>query len=255
MVGVCVGVSAVPSSLWAAPADPSSNSTNYRVIESEVGGNGQFLSGSASYNINPNIDDGGSSLGEAAVGNSGSANYQINSGFNTTSQPGLTLIVNTSSVDLGVLSTSVASTVTATFDVLNYTSYGYVVSVIGATPVNSGHNLTALTTDTASAATTEQFGINTRANSSPAIGADPVQLPDATFSFGVSGDGITGTYGTTRPYTVPNKWRYNSGETIASAPKSSGATRYTVSFLANISSTTPGGKYTGGLSIVATGTY
>jgi hypothetical protein len=248
VVALVLGAPSVAYAEWQ-------QSTNYGMNESEVGGNGQFDSSSANFSINPNVDDGGSSLGENAVGNSSSANYQTNSGFNTTAQPGLTLVVNTSSADLGVLSTATASTATATFDVSDYTSYGYVVQIVGATPAISGHNLTALTTDTASAATTEQFGVNTRVNTSPSSGADPVQLPDATFSYGVSGDGSTGAYGSTRPYTIPNQWRYNSGETIASAPKTSGDTRFTISFLANISSTTPGGKYTGALSIVVTGTY
>lgn len=241
---------------FATLGDPTSSSNSYQVIEGEVGGNGQFNSSSTSYTLNPNVDDGGSSLGESAVGNSASNNYSSGAGFDTTAQPGLTLVVNTGLVDLGVLSTITASTGTATFSVKNYTSYGYVVQVIGATPTHSGHPLAALTTDTASAAGTEQFGINLRTNTSPTtVGADPVQVPSSTFSYGVAGDGVTGTYGTTRPYTIPGNFRYNSGETIASAPKSSGETDYTMTLMANISTTTPGGNYTGPLTIVATGTY
>jgi hypothetical protein len=231
-------------------------STSYSMNESEIGGNGQFNSSSTTYKINPVTDDGGSSLGESAVGSSASANYSSGAGFNTTAQPGLTMTVNTGSVSMGPLSAVAATTGTATFDVTDYTSYGYAVQVIGSTPVNPyGRHLTALATDTASVATTEQFGINTRSNSSPASGTDPQELPDATFSFGVSGDGSTGTFGTTRPYTIPNQWRFNSGETIASSPKTSGDTHYTISFLANISSTTPAAVYTGNMTILATGTY
>jgi hypothetical protein len=246
-----------------AASDPTMTSTSFSVTESEVGGNGQFSSSSSNYNINPYSDDAGSSLGESAVGNSTSNNYQTNSGFNTTGQPGLTMVVNTGSINLGTLSSSVATTATATFDVTDYTSYGFAVQVIGSTPANSGHNLTALTTDTTSAATTEQFGINLVSNSSPvSFGANPLYVPDnvtypsaSSFSYGVAGDGSTGTYGTNRPYTVGGKYRYNSGETIASSPKSSGDTRFTMSFLANISSQTPGGQYTGNISLVATGTF
>lgn len=237
-------------------ADPDLVSNSYRVNESMVGGTGDFNSASSSYKFSPGVDDGGSTLGDNFVGNSSSTSYQVNSGFNTTAQPALTMIVNTGSADLGALSSTVAKTATATFSVKNYTSYGYAVSIVGTAPSNSGHPLTTLATDTASAAGTEQFGLNLVANTSPVtFGADPAQTPGSAFSYGVAGDGATGTYGTTRPYTQNGKFRYVSGETVASSPKSSGETDYTLSFLANMSTVTPGGQYTGNLSIVATGTY
>lgn len=256
LVGGCVLQLVLVNPVLAVASDPLMTSSNYSLFENEVGGNGSFDSGSTNFKITPSTDDGGSSLGEAAAGGSSSTNYQLGAGFNSTAQPGLTFVVNTSSVDLGSLSTSVASTATATFSVKNYTSWGYAVTIVGAAPTNSGHALTSLSTDTASAATTEQFGINLRANTSPvSVGADPVQVPGSSFSYGAAGNGSTGTYGTTRPYTIPNNYRYVSGETIASAPKTSGETDYTISFLANISTATPGGKYSGSLILVATGTY
>jgi hypothetical protein len=248
-------VLAIAGPAQAALGDPSSASSNFRVVEGEIGGNGQFTSNSSNFSITPNIDDGGSSLGESFVGNSGSTNFQTNSGFNTTAQPSLTFVVNTSLVSLGVLSPGSASFGTATFNVKDYTSYGYIVQIVGATPKNNGRPLIALTTDTASAAGTEQFGVNIVRNISAAQGADPVQIPGASFSYGVAGDGSNGTFGTTRPYTITDKWRYNSGETLASGAKSSGETDYTVTFLANISTTTPGGTYSGGIQLVATGSY
>ncbi len=245
----------LPASVLAAIGDPSFTSTNYRVLESEIGGNGQFNSSSTNYSINPNIDDGGSSLGESAVGNSSSTSYQTNAGFDTTAQPGLTFIVNTSALYLGILTPASKSTGIANFSVKDYTSYGYVVQMIGSSPTYGGHNLTPLATDTSSAAGTEQFGVNTVRNTVAAIGADPAQVPSVSFSFGVAGDGVTGTYGTTRPYTISDKWRYVSGETIASGPKSSGETDFTMTFLANITNQTPGGTYSGNISLVATGTF
>jgi hypothetical protein len=107
-----------------------------------------------------------------------------------------------------------------------------------------------LASDTTSSNGTEQFGVNCVVNASPsAIGADPVQVPSSSFSYGVCGDG-THTW-----YNQTGKYRYNSGETLVSAPKSSGETDYTATFMANISNTTPGGTYTGSLTLVATGTY
>jgi hypothetical protein len=133
------------------------------------------------------------------------------------------------------------------------------VTVLGNTLSYGGHSITPMTTTSygdASSAGSEQFGVNLVANTSPvAVGANPSQYPDSTFSFGVAGDGTTGTYGTTRPYTVDGRYRFSPGETIASGPKSSGRTDYTMSFLVNISTLTPGGRYTGNVTLVATGTY
>ena len=256
---------------WAgvvlAASDPTMNSNNYSVTESEVGGNGQFNSSSSNYSINPSVDDGGSSLGESAVGNSSSTNYQSNAGFNTTAQPGLMLSVTSGAANLGLLSISAANTATATFYVRDYTSYGYVVQLVGDTPSYNGHHLAPMNTamcgnsyGCASVNGTEQFGVNLVANASPtSVGADPV-CQAAGFCYGVAGDGSTGSYGTTRPYTVGGasaKYRYvaNGGETVASGPKSSGETDYTISFLANQSNTTPSGHYSGNIQVVATGTY
>ena len=238
--------------------DPSYCSTNYGIVESELGATGDYNSASTNYRNTPGSDDSGSTLGDNFIGNSSSTSYQTNSGFNTTAQPGLTFNITKSVVDLGALTTASRSTDTATFNVKDYTSYGYVVTVVGTPPAYAGHQLTALATDTASAAGTEQFGINLVLNpTAPASGADPVQDPNGLPSqaFGAAGDGSTGTFGTNRPYTVPNKWRFVSGEVVASSPKSSGETDYTMTFMSNISALTPGGKYTGNLTLIATGTY
>jgi len=242
----------------ATPGDPSSTSTNFRLQESELGGTGNFNSGSTNFFFTPGTDDGGATLGDTFVGNSSSANFQTNAGFNTTAQPGLTLTVNTAAIDFGVVTTGTAATATATFDVIDYTSYGYVVSIIGNPPTMNGRQITALTTDTASNASVEQFGLNAVKNTSPTnpLGDDPLQVPDNVYSGSIFSYGRAGT-GAGTAYAQANKFRYNSNDAspVASSAKSSGDTKYTLSFIMNVTSTTPGGKYTGGLQIVATGTY
>lgn len=153
--------------------------------------------------------------------------------------------MNTSSLNFGSLSTSVATTATATFSVLNYTSYGYVVQIVGNTPSSGGHNLTAMAANAASSPGTEQFGINLVDNSSPNVGADPAQVPNSSFSYGEAASN----------YDTANSFRYVNGETIALAPESSGQTDYTISYLVNVATTTAGGTYTGSQTIVCTGTY
>jgi hypothetical protein len=242
--------------LWPALslADTTQTSPTYSINESQIGGVGDFNSQSTNYSFKPGVSDGGSTLGDSFIGNSASTNFQSNSGANTTFNPTLTFTVNTGSVNLGVLTQAAASTGIATFSVIDYTSYGYVVTVVGTGLKNGAYTMNSLASDTASAAGTEQFGLNCVANASPvAVGADPIQSQNNTgtviFGFGSAGTGVGTAYAQT------GKYRFNSGETIASAPKSSGKTDYTATFLANISNTTPGGAYQAGITLVATGTY
>ncbi len=218
------------------------SSSNYRIDESFIGPGGSLDSGSTNYQF----QSGQQSVGNTGVTNGISTNYQTQQGYTTTSDPTLACTVNTSSVNFGGLSTSVTATSTATFKVLNYTSYGYIVSIIGATPNTGSHNLTNMSSTGPSSAGTEQFGINLVANTSPTtFGASPVQMPDSSFSFGVAATN----------YNTTNNYRYVSGETIASAPKTSGETDYTISYIINVATTTPGGTYSGNQAIVCTGTY
>jgi hypothetical protein len=81
------------------------------------------------------------------------------------------------------------------------------------------------------------------------VGVDPVPIPSSAFSQYLPAVVLPVGYRTVDAY------RYFSGDTIAQAPSSSGETDYTISFMANMSTTTPGGRYTGTLEIVATGTF
>jgi hypothetical protein len=266
-----MGLNGIVPAAVAAPDDPKMTSTNYSVIESEEGASGRCAGSSdfaqcleqasSNYNFAPTSDDGGSTLGQTiGGGGSSSTNYSTGetAGFNTTGQPGLTLVVATSSADLGVLSTTLAKTATATFSVQNYTSYGYVVQIVGATPSYAGHNLTAMTGNAgvggdASATGTEQFGLNLVANTSPTNPVPGSANPTcavAGWCYGVAGDGTAAL-----TYKTDGKYRYVSGETVASGPRSSSETDYTITFIANQSPTTPAGRYTGALQIVATGTF
>jgi hypothetical protein len=215
------------------------NSTNYQINEDFIGGGGNTRSTSPNYISQDTIGGG------AAGGAAGTAFRSI-SGVQTTNDPTLTVQINSASVNLGSLSTSLTRTGTASFDVLNYTSYGYLVKLLGNPPDNGNHTLTNMSSQAASATNTEQFGINLKANTAPTtFGAEALQVPDNTFSFGVAATG----------YNTANQYKYVSGDTIASAPKSSGKTTYTISFIANISNNTPGGSYSGRQTLVVIGTY
>jgi hypothetical protein len=209
------------------------SSTNYNIPESFIGGGGLLEESSQNYKA-------GESIGDIGVGETSSTTYQINSGFTTTEAPALTFIVNTSSIAFGVLSTSVAATATSTFSVINYTSYGYIVQTIGTPPSNGAYTLTAMSSQAASSPGTEQYGINLKANTSPTtFGSNP------SGGFGIAASG----------YDTANQYKYVNGDVIASAPKSSGQTDFTISYIVNAKTTTAGGQYVGNQVLVCTGTY
>jgi hypothetical protein len=91
----------------------------------------------------------------------------------------------------------------------------------------------------------EQFGINLVDNSLPDVGADPVQVPDGTFSFGTA---IAG-------YDTANLFKFLDDDAIAMSPKSSGQTNYTLSMIANIARETPAGQYGGRLNLQVIPTF
>lgn len=218
---------------------PPYSSTNYGVDEVFMGAGGVNDANSANYNAR-------ASLGDTGVGNSSSNNYQAYGGFTTTTEPYLEFIVNASTIDLGTLTTSSAKTGSATFTVRTYLASGYVVRTASDPPQNGSYTMAGMASTAPSSPGTEQFGINLVANTSPTnIGANPVQIPDSSFSFGQVATG----------YDTANQYKYVKGDTIAFSNKSSGTTEYTMTYLANIKSTTPGGIYAMAHNLVATSTF
>lgn len=219
-----------------------SHSANYAVNEVFFGAGGDLNDCSTNYCAKTTV-------GESTIGDTKSATYQAQGGFNTFRTPSLTFIVNGGSTNLGYLSTGSATMTTATFSVKSYLSSGYIVQVYGGQPTDTlpGHHpLANLSSPTTSSAGTEQFGMNLTANTSPStIGAAPIQVPGTTFSFGQ----VSSNYGQT------NKYTFNNGDTIAYSNSSSGETDYTISYLFNISPVTPDGQYVLNQTLVATGTF
>jgi len=212
-------------------------SANYRFSESALGGIGNDKSQSASYKA---LTSGGIIGFGISVGG---ADTQINSGTSTTSDPTLSFAVASSGITFPDFSPTQASTTTSTFAVSNYTSYGYVVQILGVPPTNGAHTISAMSSTNVSQVGTEQYGINLVANTSPSsVGQNP---DHGQFGFGDP----------TANYNTANNYRYVSGETVAAAPKSSGTTVYTISYLINVSSLTPGGKYSGNQTIICTATF
>ena len=211
-------------------------STNYQFNETSLGGLGNNKGQSAGYQAL-------TSGGIIGFGNQAATNTQAKPGNETTNDPALSFAVASSGINFGSFSAGTTATSTSTFAVSDYTSYGYVVQALGTPPTNGTHTISAMSSTGVSAAGSEQFGINLVANTSPtSLGANP---DHGQFGFGSP----TANYGT------PNNYRYVSGETIASAPKSSGTTVYTISYIVNVSSLTNGGDYSGNQTILCTATF
>lgn len=216
-----------------------SSSTNYSVNEVFFGSGGSLKSCSTAYCSKQ-------SIGETGVGTTGSTNYQAEGGFNTDRTPYIEFSVNNTNQDLGTLTSGATKTANATFSVKTYLASGYVVKQNSAGPTNGSYVMSGLTTPTASAVGSEQFGINLKANTSPTtFGANPVQNPDSTFSHGQVAAG----------YDTANLFKYIAGDTIAYSDESSGQTDYTISYIFNVSNLTAGGKYTMRHVLVATSTF
>lgn len=221
--------------LFIAVPTHALQSTNYRIDEDAISTGNLLQSSSANYQAVDGIND-------LAIGNSASSNYQIETGSKTTPEPWLSFSVNSSGTNFGTFSPVATATATATFTVLNYTSYGYVVQIFGTPPTNDSHSLDAMSGGSG-AVGTEGFGINLVANTSP-------------ISFGANIDNDQFGFGEVDPdYATPNSYRYVNGDTIATAPKSSGLTDYTISAIVNVSPLTPGGDYKSGQTLIVIGTY
>ncbi len=213
-----------------------SSSNSYKLDESAVGQSGLPDSASSNY-------QGSGSVGDLGVGESASTNFGTLGGSQTSPDPNLIFSVNSSGASLPEFSAGTPSMATVTFSVLNYTSYGYVVLISGDAPTNATHSIATMAATGTSSPGFEQFGINLVANTSPqSIGANPNQ--------GQFGLGIAAVN-----YNTPNNYRYVDGETIASAPKSSGQTDFTITYIVNVGALTPGGTYSTDQSLIVVGTY
>ena len=213
------------------------SSSHYNFVETSLGGSGLLGASSANYQA-------AATSAILGVDTTSSSSFQIKAGNQTTNDPALSFAVNSPNVSFGTFSPTAATTATTTFQVSDYTSFGYVVEIFGTPPTQNSHTISAMSTTGTSQSGTEQFGINLVANTSPVnpLGANP---DHGQFGFGSAATN----------YNTANNYRFVSGETIASAPKSSGITIYTISYILNVASITPAGQYVGNQTILCVGTY
>jgi len=141
------------------------------------------------------------------------------------------------SVDLGILSSTIANKGQSQYAVATNDITGYVVFALGTTMTSGNNIIPSLSSPAASFPGTGQFGINLRANLIPIVGQDPVGL----------GTGIP-----TADYNIPNRFTFNDGDSISASSLPSNYNRMTVSYLVNVPKSQPPGIYSTTLTYVAT---
>ena len=214
----------------------ASKSTSYQLVEPLLGGFGQ----NNSQSVNIISQQSGGTIG---VGTSSDTGFQIKGGHLTTNDPSLSFD-SISTSNFGSFSPLSTSTATTTFSISDYTSYGYIVQIVGTPPTNSnGYIITPLSTNSAPQVGTNQFGLNLVANSIPTtFGNNPIY-------------GLLGSGSINANYNVANQYRFVSGDTIAQSNQSSGQTTYTISYIVDVADLIPGGQYQSLQNIVCTPTY
>lgn len=218
----------------------TSSSPNYQVDQTFFGTGGETDLQSTNFQSR-------ASVGELGIGELNSSNFRAFAGFNTTDEPFIEFVVTGNNIDLGFLDIAQVTTAQGQFYVRAWQAGGYNVTTEADPPTNvtSGYQFNAPSTGAVSQPGTEQFGINLVENTSPGVGVDPVQSPDASFSFGQ----------VAANYASPNNFLYNKGDVVALSNESTSVTFYTISYIFNISTATPSGQYDFVHSLVATGRY
>lgn len=143
-------------------------------------------------------------------------------------------------INFGNLSSAHSSSAQSQFLAATNAANGYGVTVSGTTLVSGNNIIGALASPDISRPQTSQFGINLRANSDPAVGAN------------VTGPG---TGNPLAPYNTANYFTYHSGDQVALSSGVEDFRKYTVSYLINISTDQPSGVYASTLNYTATANF
>ena len=210
-------------------------SPSYQITESQFGTGSSLESCSTEYCARVTIGD-DSNASSATSAEFGKANY---------SEPLLEMIIESSSSNLGDLSTERTGTKVMNEKIRNYLSGGYMLQIIGDPPKYQDHMLSTSNTIIESLPGTEQFGINVVKNTIPQVGENPVLQPS----------GGDGTSLIAAGYNTPNVYKYVNGDTIASSQENNGGADLTISMIVNISNSTPAGQYSGDFAAVILPNY
>lgn len=142
-------------------------------------------------------------------------------------------------LDFGVFSSKNTSALSSEFSGATNDVAGFSTSVVGTTMTSGNNIISAMSTPGTSQPGTSQFGMNLRANSSPGVGANPAG---------------PGTAVPASQMTTPNIFYFNN-QVITNSPNSTDFSKFTASYIVNISGSQPAGVYSTTLTYIAVAAF
>lgn len=181
----------------------------------------------------------------SSVDTNGKSTFVFTNGVvvSATVNPTLTFTVDSTTCDLGVLGAAITGKCSHTMTAASNATSGYAISYISSATLTSGANTITANggTAVANAVGGEQFGLNLKLNTTPAIGAN----------VSGSGSGVA-----TTQYNTSNSFAFDTlGATVATTSAPSLLNTFTVSYIANIDAVTQAGQYTKVQTYNITATY
>lgn len=120
-------------------------------------------------------------------------------------------------------------------------SDGFAIAAYGTSMLAGGSEIPALSQPTESRPGTNQFGINLVENTTPIHGANPDNTADAALP--------------TPDYAQSNRFTFRNGDVVAQSPGVALTSRFTVSYLVNVSNALPAGVYTTTITYICSGRF
>jgi hypothetical protein len=152
----------------------------------------------------------------------------------------LTFTLANTTVALNTPTTSSTGTGTSAMTVSTNAVNGYSVGYSGTTLTSGANTINAMSSPTASTVNSKQFGLNLMNNTTPAVGTNVTGVGSGTPATG---------------YNTTNLFKFNSGDTIASAALPTNDNVYTASYIVNMNGATAAGSYSTLLTYIATSNF
>lgn len=143
--------------------------------------------------------------------------------------------------DTGELNSDSTLTAQSQMAVGTNASAGFAITAVGTTLSAGTSVIDSLASPSRSQTGQNQFGINLVANDDPSIGLDP------------EGEWVNAVVNA--DYAQPNKYKFVSGDVVASSPNVSLMKKFTVSYIINSSDDLRAGVYTTTINFIASGRF
>lgn len=148
---------------------------------------------------------------------------------------------NTYYTDMGTLDADSTLVAKSQMAVGTNATAGFAITVVGTPPTAGTNVIDSLDYPTTSEVGINQFGINLVQNTAPAIGNNP--------------EGVFANASPTADYGSPDKYKYVSGDVVATSTNVSLMKKFTVSYIVNSSPNLKAGVYITTITYIASGRF